>query len=87
MMDMEFKKLPPLNMDEEAEKFVENEDLCDYDWSGARRVHLEFSHPTEEVTLSLPVEVVSALKKKAEIPDLPYPKYIAQILEQAAVQL
>ena len=37
------KKLPILKTDEEAEKFIDTADLSEYDLSGFKKVHFEFS--------------------------------------------
>lgn len=83
---MTLKKMPPLNTDEEAEAFLENEDLSEYDWSGARRLYLNLRPQIEEVTIALPAEVASALKKRAEVLDLAFPQYLVQLLEHAVNQ-
>jgi predicted DNA binding CopG/RHH family protein len=43
------KKLPILKSDKEAEDFVENEELTEYDLSGSSRVRFEFQEKDKAV--------------------------------------
>ena len=42
-MTKKLKKIPRLLSDEQAEHFLETADLSEYDLSGFKRVHFEFS--------------------------------------------
>ncbi len=48
------KKLPIGTSDEEAEKFVAEVDLTEYDLSEFVPVHFEFSHKTARINMRLP---------------------------------
>ena len=43
------KKLPTLKSDKEPEEFIERSDLTEYDLSGGKRVHFEFSKKSKTV--------------------------------------
>ena len=48
------KKLPELKTDEEAEAFVEQADLTEYDLSNFKRVRFEFLPKSAKVNLRTP---------------------------------
>lgn len=77
------KKMPPLLTDEEAEAFLENEDLSEYDWSNLRQVNFRLIEPKEEVKLEIPKQLAEALKARAEADGLPYTQLISNLLQQA----
>lgn len=79
------KKLPKLANDQEAEDFVANSDLTEYDLSGMRLVHFEFQPKDERVNMRLPRPLLDAVKESAERAGMPYQRFIRQALE-AAVQ-
>jgi predicted DNA binding CopG/RHH family protein len=47
------KKLPGFKSDREAEKFVDEADLTEYDLSGMRPMHFEFQPKSERVNMRL----------------------------------
>ena len=59
------KKLPDLKSDNEAEEFVANCDLTEYDLSGMRMVRFEFQPKSERVNMRLPRPLLDAVKAKA----------------------
>lgn len=79
------KPLPGLETDEEAERFVAEADLTDYDLSGLRMVQFEFEPKSERVNLRVPKRLLDAVKAAAATARIPYQRYIRQTLE-AAVQ-
>lgn len=79
------KPLPSLETDEEAERFVAEADLTDYDLSGLRMVQFEFEPKSERVNLRVPKRLLDAVKAAAANAGIPYQRYIRQALE-AAVQ-
>ena len=80
------KKLPELKSDMEAEEFVANSDLTEYDLSGMRMVRFEFQPKSERVNMRLPRPLLDAVKAKAAKAGIPYQRFIRQALE-TAVQL
>ena len=77
------KKLPKLRSDKEAEAFVANSDLTQYDLSEMRMVRFEFEPKTERVNMRLPRTLLDAVKARAAKQGIPYQRYIRQTLENA----
>jgi predicted DNA binding CopG/RHH family protein len=77
------KKLPKLQSDEEAEEFVANADLTDYDLSELRTVLFEFQPKSERVNMRLPKPLLDAVKASAVKVGVPYQRFIRQVLEAA----
>jgi predicted DNA binding CopG/RHH family protein len=59
------KKLPKLQTDEEAEEFVANADLTEYDLSEFRTILFEFQPKSERVNMRLPKPLLDAVKASA----------------------
>ena len=79
------KRLPSLRTDEEAERFVAEADLTDYDLSRMRIMRFEFQPKSERVNMRLPKSLLDAVKASAAKAGMPYQRFIRQVLE-AAVQ-
>lgn len=79
------KPLPKLRSDKEAEEFVAQSDLTEYDLSGLRTVRFEFQPKNERVNMRLPRPLLDAVKATAAKAGVPYQRFIRQTLE-AAVQ-
>lgn len=77
------KPLPKLRTDEEAEDFIANADLTEYDLSGMHMVRFEFQPKTERVNMRLPRLLLEAVKAKAAEAGVPYQRFIRQVLESA----
>ena len=77
------KPLPDLKTDEEAETFVGEADLTDYDLSTFRVVQFEFEPKRERVNMRLPKSLLDAVKAAAEKKGMPYQRFIRQALEAA----
>lgn len=77
------KPLPRLESDEEAERFVEEADLTEYDLSRFKPVPIEFERSTSEVRLRLPRDLLEAVKAKARAQGIPYQRFIRDTLEHA----
>jgi len=59
------KPLPKLRSDKEAEAFIANSDLTDYDLSGMRMVRFEFQPKDQRVNMRLPRPLLDAVKATA----------------------
>jgi predicted DNA binding CopG/RHH family protein len=79
------KPLPKLRSDQEAEEFVANADLTEYDLSAMRMLRFEFQPKSERVNMRLPRPLLDAVKASAARAGVPYQRFIRQALE-AAVQ-
>ncbi|MGF1612069.1 MAG: CopG family antitoxin [Kiloniellales bacterium] len=77
------KRLPVLRTDEEAERFVDEADLTDYDLSGFRPTHFEFEKKAARVNMRLPATLLDAVKAKAKARGIPYQRFIREALEEA----
>lgn len=77
------RPLPIFDTDEEAEDFVANADLTDYDLSGFRPVRFEFLEKGANVSMRLPQGLLDAVKAAAVREGMPYQRYIRRVLEQA----
>jgi predicted DNA binding CopG/RHH family protein len=77
------KKIPRFKTDEEAEKFLE-QDLTDYiDRRNFKKVTFEFLPKSEKITLRLPPQLLSSVRKKAEREGISYQKYIRRVVEES----
>jgi predicted DNA binding CopG/RHH family protein len=77
------KQFPILKSDEEAERFVAEANLADYDFSQFVPARFEFAPKTERVNMRLPKPLLDAVKAKATARRMPYQRYIRAVLEQA----
>ena len=80
------KPLPKLTTDEEAERFVAEADLTDYDLSEFRTVRFEFQPKSARVNMRLPKSLLDAVKAAADRAGMPYQRFIRQALEAAVQQ-
>ena len=83
---MKKKKLPTLKSDREAERFVAESDLTEYDLSGFKPVHFEFDRKTAKINMRLPEKLLDAVKTKASERGIPYQRWIRETLERAVVK-
>lgn len=77
------KEWPVLKTDEDVERFVDEADLTEYDFSKMVPLHFEFARKDERVNMRLPGELLAAVKAKAKMRGLPYQRFIREALEQA----
>ena len=77
------KSFPRLNSDEEVERFVEETDLSEYDFSGFKPMSFEFEPKDKSVTLRLSAPLLKAVKNNALREGVPYQRYIRHVLEKA----
>jgi predicted DNA binding CopG/RHH family protein len=80
------KPFPAFNSDEEAEKFVEQADLSEFDFSGFAPAHFEFAKKDERVNMRLPSSLLRAVKDRAAREGVPYQRFIRQTLERAIAE-
>ena len=76
------RPLPVLKTDEEAERFVEEADLTEYDLSGFRPTHFEFQRKSASVHLRLSEQLLEAVKKRAARDGIPYQRFIRRAIEK-----
>ena len=82
-MKKKLKKLPVLLSDEQAEHFVDTADLSEYDLSGFKKVHFEFEPKSLAVSVRLPENLYTEVKKKAAKEGIKTQRFIRRALERA----
>ena len=80
------KKLPRLRSDKEAEDFVANADLTQYDLSGMQTVQFEFAPKDARINMRLPEDLLKSVKHTAARRGIPYQRFIRQALERAVME-
>lgn len=87
MSDNEKRKpLPRLKTDEEAERFVAEADLSEYDLSGFKPARFEFEKKSARVNMRLPEPLLDAVKAKAQARGIPYQRFIREAIERALAE-
>lgn len=79
------KKWPSFESDEEAERFVAEADLTEYDFSELVPMHFELRRKDRAVSLRLSDALLAAVKQSAERQGIPYQRFMRQAIEQAVV--
>lgn len=69
--------------DEEAERFVTEADLAEYDLSGFKPMRFEPRREDKTVSLRLPSELLEAAKQAAAREGIPYQRFMRHAIEQA----
>jgi predicted DNA binding CopG/RHH family protein len=77
------KPLPELSSDEDAERFVEEADLTEYDLSGFSPVRFEFEKKASRINMRLPESLLAAVKSRAQARGIPYQRFIREAVEKA----
>jgi predicted DNA binding CopG/RHH family protein len=77
------KKLPTLMSDDEAEAFVANADLTNYDLSTMVPMRFELKRKDKSVNLRLPEQLLEAVRSRAARAGIPYQRFIRMALERA----
>ena len=80
------KPLPRLKTDEEAERFVAEADLSEYDLSGFKPARFEFEKKSARVNMRLPEPLLDAVKAKARARGIPYQRFIREAIERALAE-
>ncbi len=77
------KATPSFKTDSEAEAFVANADLSEYDLSGGEIVRFELKRKDKSVNVRLPEQLLTAVRARAEQAGIPYQRFIRMALERA----
>jgi predicted DNA binding CopG/RHH family protein len=75
--------MPPLTTDEEAERFIDEVDLTDFDLSGGTLMRFEFDRKDTQVNLRMPKSLLDTVKQRAKARGIPYQRFIRETLEKA----
>jgi len=78
----ELKPLPALKSDDDAERFVDQADLSEYDLSAFKPARFEFEKKAARVNMRLPEPLLEALKAKAKARGVPYQRLIREAIER-----
>jgi predicted DNA binding CopG/RHH family protein len=78
------KPFPTLKSDEEAEEWLANADLSQYDFSGFRPISEFFERLSKEarVNMRLPQRQLDAVKQAAEKRGMPYQRWIREAIDR-----
>lgn len=76
------KQWPAFKTDEEAEKFVEEADLSEYDWSAMKPVRYEFEDKNARLNMRLPESQLAAIKAEAEKRGMKYQRFIRELIDR-----
>lgn len=76
------KYWPSLKSDEEAERFVAEADLTEYDWSKMKPVHFEFEQKNAVVNMRLPERQLAEIKRLAEERGIKYQRFMRELLSR-----
>ena len=74
---------PHLRSDKEAEEFIDNADLSEYDFSTLKPVHFEFKRKDKSVSLRLPELLLKAVRLRAQRDGMPYQRFMRLAIERA----
>jgi predicted DNA binding CopG/RHH family protein len=77
------KKWPKLKSDEEAERFVAEADLTEYDFSEMKPFRFEFEKKEARVNMRLPQSLLEAVKDEARDRGIPYQRLIREAIEKS----
>jgi predicted DNA binding CopG/RHH family protein len=77
------KPFPHLKSDEEAEDFVANADLSEYDFSTLVPVRFELKRKDKSVSLRLPEPLLEAVRLRAQRDGMPYQRFMRLAIERA----
>lgn len=83
----DLKTLPVFQNDEEAERFVENADLSEYDLSAFKPVQFEFQKKDARLEVRLPHDQLTALKAAAKREGIPHTRLVRQFIDQGIADL
>lgn len=79
--DKTLKPFPSFKSDAEAERFVDQADLTQYDLSGFKPASFEFAKKSAQVNLRVPQSLLDAVKDKARSRGIPFTRYIRMLME------
>lgn len=81
------KRLPRLQSDAQAERFVAESDLTRYDLSPLQPTRFEFAPKEARINMRLPSGLLQAVKLAAAERGVPYQRFIRQTLERAVADI
>jgi len=79
------RKVPRMKTDEAVEAFLA-QDLSDLDFSQFKPARFEFEAKSAQINIRVPEALLDAVKQRAKARDIPYTRYIRELMEQAVSQ-
>lgn len=76
------KPWPTLSSDEEAERFVADADLTQFDWSAAEPARYEFEDKSARITIRIPESQLERIKTEAAKRGLKYQRFMRELMER-----
>lgn len=76
------KTIPAFGTDADAERFVDEADLTEYDLSGFKPMRFEFEKKDAQLNMRVPETLLEAVKTKARLRGIPFTRYIRLLMEQ-----
>ena len=83
MKDKPLKPFPIFKTDQEAEDFVDNADLTEYDWSDMKPMKFEIRRKDKAISLRLPESLLNVIQAKAQKEGIPYQRLIRKAIEDS----
>ncbi|HEU0198204.1 MAG TPA: BrnA antitoxin family protein [Nevskiaceae bacterium] len=80
------KSLPSLRNDADAERFVAEANLTEYDLSGFKPMRFEIAPKSAALNMRLPAPLLAAVKAKARTLGVPYSRFVRAALEAAVAK-
>lgn len=77
------KPFPAFGSDAEAENFVAEANLSEFDFSDMKPVKFEFAAKDARINMRLPADLLAAVKARAAKEHMPYQRFIRRALEGA----
>lgn len=81
-MSKQKKPWPLLKDHDEVDRFVENADLSEYDWSGMEPVSYEIRPKNASIHLRLPAGQLDEVKAEAARRGVPYQRFMRELLQR-----
>jgi predicted DNA binding CopG/RHH family protein len=75
------KPWPVLKTDEEAERFVAEADLSEFDFSAMTPVRFEFEPKSAALNMRIPQSLLDAVKQRASSKGIPFTRYVRMLIE------
>ncbi|WP_299435854.1 BrnA antitoxin family protein [uncultured Rhodospira sp.] len=79
----DLKPFPRHESDAAAERFVDEADLTEYDFSGFQPGQFEFARKEARVNMRLPASMLEAVKASAAARGIPYQRFIREAIARA----
>ena len=76
------KQFPHYESDEDAERFVAEADLSEYDFSNFKPHRFELKKKEKQITMRMPTEQLETVKNLAAQRKIPYQRFIRDLINR-----